>query len=83
MPRTALDASARTRALAASSHVAAAGGEARRMARVLDEESDREAVLARFVSSLSDRDEELLRRMLADPNLDGTTLDGANLDGGG
>lgn len=40
---------------------------ARRMARVLDEEADREAVLARFVSTLSDRDEELLRRMLGDP----------------
>jgi predicted transcriptional regulator len=40
---------------------------ARRMARVLDGEADREAVLARFVSALSDRDEELLRRMLADP----------------
>jgi predicted transcriptional regulator len=42
---------------------------ARRMARVLDEEADREAVLARFVSALSDRDEALLRRMLADPDL--------------
>jgi predicted transcriptional regulator len=42
---------------------------ARRMASVLDEEDDREAVLARFVSSLSDRDEELLRKMLADPDL--------------
>jgi predicted transcriptional regulator len=41
---------------------------ARRMARVLDGEADREAVLARFVSTLSDRDEELLRRMLADPD---------------
>jgi predicted transcriptional regulator len=41
---------------------------ARRMARVLDEEADREAVLARFVSSLSGRDEELLRKMLADPD---------------
>jgi predicted transcriptional regulator len=40
---------------------------ARRMARMLDAEADREAVLARFVSSLSDSDEELLRRMLADP----------------
>ena len=40
---------------------------ARRMARVLDSETDREAVLARFVSSLSDSDEELLRRMLGDP----------------
>jgi hypothetical protein len=39
------------------------------MARVLDEEADREAVLARFVSSLSDRDEELLRKMLGDPDL--------------
>jgi predicted transcriptional regulator len=44
---------------------------ARRMARVLDEEADREAVLARFVSSLSDHDEELLRKMLADPGLGG------------
>ena len=49
---------------------------ARRMARVLDEEADREAVLARFVSSLSDQDEELLRRMLAG-------LDGPPGDGGG
>ena len=48
---------------------------ARRMARVLDAEADREAVLARFVSSLSGRDEELLRRMLADPNLDATNID--------
>jgi predicted transcriptional regulator len=39
---------------------------ARRMARVLDEETDREAVLARFVSVLSPGDEDLLRRMLAD-----------------
>ena len=39
---------------------------ARRMARVLDAEADREAVLARFVSGLSDADEELLRRMLGD-----------------
>jgi hypothetical protein len=39
------------------------------MTRVLDEENDREAVLARFVSSLSGRDEELLRKMLGDPRL--------------
>jgi predicted transcriptional regulator len=39
---------------------------ARRMARVLDEEKDREAVLARFVSALSESDEELLRKMLGD-----------------
>lgn len=43
---------------------------ARRMARVLDEETDREAVLARFVSVLSPRDEDLLRRMLAGPAAD-------------
>ena len=39
---------------------------ARRMARVLDGEADREAVLARFVSGLSESDEELLRTMLGD-----------------
>jgi len=39
---------------------------ARRMARVLDGEADREAVLARFVSGLSGSDEQLLRRMLGD-----------------
>src|SRR6202012_5680329 len=39
---------------------------ARRMARVLDEEADREAVLARFVSALSESDEELLRKMLGE-----------------
>src|SRR5215475_15581240 len=54
---------------------------ARRMARVLDEEADREAVLARFVSSLSDRDEELLRRMLAGSGPDG--FDGPDEDSGG
>ena len=44
---------------------------ARRMARVLDSEADREAVLARFVSSLSDSDEELLRRMLGENGMGG------------
>jgi len=44
---------------------------ARRMTRVLDGEADREAVLARFVSALSDSDEELLRRMLGDSGLGG------------
>jgi predicted transcriptional regulator len=39
---------------------------ARRMAQMLDAEADREAVLARFVSGLSGKDEELLRRMLGD-----------------
>jgi predicted transcriptional regulator len=39
---------------------------ARRMASVLAAEPDREAVLARFVSSLSDEDEQALRRMIGD-----------------
>jgi predicted transcriptional regulator len=39
---------------------------ARRMRGVLEAETDREAVLARFVSGLSSADERLLRRMLAD-----------------
>jgi predicted transcriptional regulator len=37
---------------------------ARRMASVLAAEPDPEAVLARFVSNLSDQDEQALRRML-------------------
>lgn len=42
---------------------------ARRMTQVLDSEPDREAVLSRFVSGLSGRDEDLLRRMLGqDPD---------------
>ena len=44
---------------------------ARRMTRVLDGEADREAVLARFVTSLSDSDEELLRRMLGEHGMGG------------
>ena len=43
-----------------------AGLAARRLARMLDAEPDREGVLARFVSGLSSADEELLRRMLGD-----------------
>ena len=39
---------------------------ARRMRGVLEAETDREAVLARFVSGLSPADERLLRRMFAD-----------------
>ena len=39
---------------------------ARRLARMLDAQPDREAVLVRFVSSLSGEDEELLRRMLGE-----------------
>jgi predicted transcriptional regulator len=49
---------------------------ARRMTRVLDEEADREAVLARFVSSLSGQDEELLRKMLTDPGVHDPEQDG-------
>lgn len=49
---------------------------ARQMTRLLDAEDDREAVLARFVSALSDQDEEVLRRMLADPRLDDPGLGG-------
>lgn len=41
---------------------------ARRMRRTLDAEADRDAVLARFVSDLSARDEEVLRRLLSDPD---------------
>jgi predicted transcriptional regulator len=39
---------------------------ARRMASVLAAEPDREAVLARFVSGLSEEDEQALRRMIGD-----------------
>ncbi|HEU5420265.1 MAG TPA: BlaI/MecI/CopY family transcriptional regulator [Streptosporangiaceae bacterium] len=42
----------------------APGLAARRLAQLLDAEPDREAVLTRFVSELSGKDEELLRRML-------------------
>ncbi len=41
---------------------------ARRMRGVLEAEADREAVLARFVSGLSAADQQLLRRMLGDPD---------------
>jgi predicted transcriptional regulator len=43
-----------------------AGLAARRLARMLDAEPDREGVLARFVSGLSGTDEDLLRRVLGD-----------------
>jgi predicted transcriptional regulator len=39
---------------------------ARRMRQVLDADSDREAVLSRFVDELSSRDEQLLRQLLGD-----------------
>jgi len=43
-----------------------AGLAARRLAAMLDRESDRDAVLSRFVAELSDRDEQLLRSLLRD-----------------
>lgn len=43
----------------------AAGLAALRMRKVLDAESDREAVLAHFLTSLTSEDEQLLRELLA------------------
>jgi predicted transcriptional regulator len=43
---------------------------ARQMASVLAAGADREAVLARFVSNLSDEDEQALRRMLSPAGAD-------------
>jgi predicted transcriptional regulator len=43
-----------------------AGLAALRMRKVLDAETDREAVLASFVTALSPNDERLLRELLAD-----------------
>jgi predicted transcriptional regulator len=43
-----------------------AGLAARRLARMLDAEPDREEVLTRFVSGLSESDEELLRHLLGE-----------------
>lgn len=44
-----------------------AGLAARRMRKVLDAESDREAVLASFLTALSPGDERLLRDLLCEP----------------
>ncbi|MEE1927181.1 BlaI/MecI/CopY family transcriptional regulator [Streptomyces sp. TRM 70351] len=44
-----------------------AGLAARKMRKVLDAESDREAVLARFVTGLGPDDERLLRGLLTSP----------------
>lgn len=43
-----------------------AGLAARRMSRVLDEEPDRDIVLARFVGDLSEDDERVLRSLLGE-----------------
>ncbi|SDD55781.1 BlaI/MecI/CopY family transcriptional regulator [Streptomyces prasinopilosus] len=48
-----------------------AGLAAHRMRRVLDAESDREAVLASFVTGLGPDDERLLRELLRPPRSDG------------
>ncbi|GGX01740.1 hypothetical protein GCM10010297_24230 [Streptomyces malachitofuscus] len=48
-----------------------AGLAAHRMRRVLDAESDREAVLASFVTGLGPDDERLLRELLGRPGNDG------------
>ncbi|MFE1384074.1 BlaI/MecI/CopY family transcriptional regulator [Streptomyces sp. NPDC058740] len=48
-----------------------AGLAALRMRRVLDSESDREAVLARFVTGLSSQEEQLVRELLAQAEEEG------------
>ncbi|MGW8724832.1 BlaI/MecI/CopY family transcriptional regulator [Streptomyces sp. NPDC055808] len=56
---------------------------ARRMRSVLEEGSDREAVLARFVSELSSQDEELLQQLLAGHEArDARDARGEHFDGG-
>ncbi|MGW2820108.1 BlaI/MecI/CopY family transcriptional regulator [Streptomyces sp. NPDC001443] len=60
----------------------AAGLAAHRMRRVLDGESDREAVLASFVSSLPPGDEELLRRLLHETDETDETHEGDEGDEG-
>ncbi|MFC5719425.1 BlaI/MecI/CopY family transcriptional regulator [Streptomyces gamaensis] len=54
----------RSRAFAYTPVTDEAGLAARKMHQALGGESDREAVLARFVDDLSDSDEEALRRLL-------------------
>lgn len=49
----------------------AAGLAARQLSALLDRQSDREAVLARFVADLSDTDEALLRELLGSAEPDG------------
>ncbi|CAL9471264.1 BlaI/MecI/CopY family transcriptional regulator [Streptomyces sp. enrichment culture] len=48
-----------------------AGLAAHKMRKVLDAESDREAVLASFVTGLAPDDERLLRELLGQPRSDG------------
>lgn len=59
----------KSRAFAYAPVADAPGMTARRMRQVLDADADREAVLARFVDDLSDRDEQLLRELLGGPGL--------------
>src|SRR5437763_1466334 len=60
-----------------------AGIAALRMRKVLDSEDDRDAVLASFVSSLSEQDERLMRDLLRDAERAGHTGSGASGDSGG
>jgi predicted transcriptional regulator len=62
----------RGRAFAYSPVADEPGLAARRMRQVLDAEADRGRVLARFVSDLSDSDEQLLRALLSEAEGDGT-----------
>src|ERR1700761_4666639 len=55
---------------------------ARRMASVLAGEPDRQAVLARFVSSLSDEDEQALRQMLGQADGDNGAAGDSGAGGG-
>ncbi|MFF2073201.1 BlaI/MecI/CopY family transcriptional regulator [Kitasatospora sp. NPDC058162] len=59
----------------------AAGLAAGRMRRELEKEPERDLVLKRFVSSLSEADEDVLRRLLLDPGSElaskARTMDGA------
>jgi predicted transcriptional regulator len=62
-----------------------AGLAARRLSQLLDRSANREAVLSRFVADLSERDEELLRTLLAgaDSAMDAADSDAATGSAGG
>lgn len=58
----------------------AAGLAAGRMRRELEKEPERDLVLKRFVSSLSEADEDVLRRLLLDPG-SGLASEARTMDG--
>jgi predicted transcriptional regulator len=60
-----------------------AGLAARRLSQLLDRSADREAVLSRFVADLSERDEELLRSLLAGVAGAESAADDGGLEGNG